>query len=140
MNEKLMRISILPALMSTQKESGAGMAPNISSRRSQRLCCYALLHAFVIDPSLAAWQSCADLRVYPKRFGQHTVMNLPKLMSCGEGTPRTPDFDISGPGTFMNMEWHDWPEANLKPVAVYLRGGTSLRLSAAWRAVFPTSW
>ena len=69
-------------------------------------------------------------------------MLLPKLMTRGEGTPRFPGFSgcASGPEIFAAMEWQDWPEANLKEVGVYLRGGKFLALSSAWRAVFPTSW
>ena len=76
------------------------------------------------------------------RFGYHTVKILPKLMSRGEGAPKITGFpeNMSGPDIFMSISWQDWPEANLREVAVYLRGGRSLALSPNWRRVFPTTW
>ena len=68
-------------------------------------------------------------------------------MTAGEGMPRfesgsgmTAEPETSAPELFAAMVWQDWPEASLKDVAVYLRGGTSLDLTAEWRAVFPTHW
>ena len=76
------------------------------------------------------------------RFGEHTVKLLPKLMTRGEGTPKFPgpSGSMSGPDIFAKMMWEDWPEANLREVGFYLRGGTGLVLTPAWRAVFPSTW
>ena len=67
---------------------------------------------------------------------------LPKLLTFGEGTPRyvVGDGFPSGPETFGLMSWEDWPEAMLREVGVYLRGGTALVLTEAWRAVLPSAW
>ena len=67
---------------------------------------------------------------------------MPKLMTRGEGTPPFPGptDSVSGPDIFAAMPWEDWQEANLREVGAYLRGGRSLALPTAWRAVFPTAW
>ena len=79
------------------------------------------------------------LRVYPVRFGIHTVKYMPKLMKRGEGKPRVGP-NVCGPEIYAAMSWQDWPEANLREVGIYLRGSRALNLGAAWRAVFPTTW
>ena len=80
-----------------------------------------------------------QLRIYPVRFGVHALRYLPKLKTCGQGCPMLQEIP-SGPEIFKALIWEDWQEANLRDVGVYLRGGKSLDLTPAWRAVFPTEW
>ena len=67
------------------------------------------------------------------------MKHLPQLMTNGAGKP-TVGLQVSGPEIFASMPWQDWPEANLREVGVYLRGGKKLQLGETWRAVFPACW
>lgn len=79
-------------------------------------------------------------RIYPRRFGLATAQLLPQLKSTGEGVPAVTS-QPDGPAIFNSMSWHSdmcWDEVRFKSLLVYLRGNTSLRLPAEWKAVFPT--
>ena len=73
--------------------------------------------------SVIEYASLLALRVYPVRFGVHTAQHLPQLITNGAGKPIVAD-EVCGPQIFASMQWQDWPEANLRDVGVYLRGGT----------------
>ena len=80
------------------------------------------------------------LRVYPRLFGKKVVELLPVLATKGEGKPLDSAIPagVSATEAFAKAPWEDWPEANLRQVAKYLRGNKSLQLPAAWREVVPT--
>ena len=80
-------------------------------------------------------------RTYPEQFGWHTVKNMPKFKTRGEGCPKLANQEaLDGPQAFAEMSWDhdlDWSDARLLPVIVYLKGGTALKLPEKWKAVFP---
>lgn len=80
-------------------------------------------------------------QTYPEQFGWHTVKNMPKFKTRGEGCPKLANEEaLDGPQAFAEMSWGhdlDWSDARLLPAIVYLKGGTALKLPEKWKVVFP---
>ena len=75
---------------------------------------------------------------YPVAFGLHIQRCLPFLCSSGTGQPASESHQ-SGPDLFLSHEWGDlWPEAKVLDACIYMRGSIHLKVSARWKAVFPT--
>ena len=83
------------------------------------------------NPTLAR-----QLRTYPRLFGVRLLKSLTKLRAYGQGQPPLPPGEL-GPEVFGNLEWSDWPEADLASACMYLRGNKSLAAPEAWKAHFP---
>lgn len=92
-----------------------------------------ITHIFLAFPTL---------RIYPVRFGWHTVKWMPVLKTQGQGRPEILEQGrpINGPQVFASMDDLDtpfWEDAHFGPILVYLRGNTSLHLPQRWQEVFP---
>ena len=79
-------------------------------------------------------------RIYPRIFGKKVVALLGPLMTQGQGKP--PDSvlpRVKATVAFSKRKWEDWPEADLRGVAAYLRGNKHLDIPPEWKAVLPTA-
>ena len=78
-------------------------------------------------------------REYPPGFGLRLLEIHADLLANRQGCPPLPAELPSMEEMLSTMSMGDiWPEADLEACLRYIRGGTSLQLSPALRALLPT--